>query len=78
VVDHEQSADWDGGDEDVSLGDWAFRQDADVQWVSIAYDADLCGVFHAELADLFAAICLRDEAIERGTHRGEPLGAVDF
>ena len=77
TVQHAQAADGVGAHVDIHVGNVLFREDADVQGVTVTDDVVSSGLVAAILGHLFPAIGLGHKAIEFGADVGEALGPVD-
>src|SRR3954469_25271947 len=77
AVDHAETADRDGADNEVTVGGGSLGQDADVEGVAIAADGAAPDALFGESRDRVAAERLRDEAVGRGAHAGETLRPID-
>ncbi|MEY4669742.1 MAG: hypothetical protein RL518_2441, partial [Pseudomonadota bacterium] len=65
-VDHAESADRSGLEDDVTLKDGAGGEYADIHRVSVTYDLLSAGRLGAELADPVTAQSTRNESIQGG------------
>src|SRR6267378_4451828 len=69
AINHPQSADWFRLKKEVALSKRLFGQYTNVHRVTITLDPLGSGSVAAELGHLFAAITLRNEAVQRWAHR---------